>query len=244
MTLSNPQNKLTSIKRNDTLKIIAMITMLIDHIGFLLFPQYTILRIIGRISFPLFAYGIAFGYSKTSNFNKYLIRLLIFGLISQIVYMRFSPYGDLNIMFTLAAGLICIKVYDSRLKFLSFVIPFFFLIPQVESILDLSYGTYGVLMVLLFYISLKSKPLMTITYIVNSIIYIYIYMFPPGIDNFSITELISIFIYNPSIQFYSILSLPLIWINPDFKISLNKYMGYLFYPLHIGILLLLHYFLF
>ena len=45
----------------NALKIIAAITMLVDHIGFILFPGVTILRILGRISFPIFAFMIAEG---------------------------------------------------------------------------------------------------------------------------------------------------------------------------------------
>ena len=41
---------------NNVLKIIACITMLLDHMGFILFPEYPIFRIIGRIAFPIFAF--------------------------------------------------------------------------------------------------------------------------------------------------------------------------------------------
>ncbi len=47
--------------------------MLIDHLGAVLFPEVIILRMIGRLSFPIFAYLIAIGYSKTNSVFKYLI---------------------------------------------------------------------------------------------------------------------------------------------------------------------------
>ena len=56
--------------RNDVLKILAMVTMLIDHVGYMFFPGQMIYRTIGRLAFPIFAYQIAIGYSKTSNLKK------------------------------------------------------------------------------------------------------------------------------------------------------------------------------
>ena len=73
--------------RNDILKIIAMATMLVDHLGVLIFPELRILRTIGRIAFPIFAYQLALGFKFTSNRRRYRINLLIFGVIAQIPYM-------------------------------------------------------------------------------------------------------------------------------------------------------------
>ncbi|WP_291632823.1 TraX family protein [Clostridium sp.] len=113
------------------LKIIAILLMLIDHIGAALFPKVIVLRMIGRLSFPIFAYLIAIGYSKTNSFSKYLYRLMIFAVISQIpfslafsenisirnfsdfiIFFVGSPYAHLNIFFTLAIGLIAIHIWD------------------------------------------------------------------------------------------------------------------------------------
>lgn len=49
------------------LRLLAMLTMLIDHIGVIFFPDDIILRIVGRLAFPLFAWGIARGYRYTSS---------------------------------------------------------------------------------------------------------------------------------------------------------------------------------
>ncbi len=68
------------------IKIIATITMLIDHIGFVLFPENILLRIIGRVSMPLFAFQIAVGFEKTKSREKYILRMLIFALVSQIPF--------------------------------------------------------------------------------------------------------------------------------------------------------------
>jgi hypothetical protein len=76
--------------RNDVLKLLAMITMLIDHIGYMYFPGEMMWRTIGRLAFPIFAYQIAIGYSKTSNLKKYVQRLTLFAFITQIPYWFFN----------------------------------------------------------------------------------------------------------------------------------------------------------
>ncbi len=83
----------------DTIKIVAIITMVIDHLahnilyinGFMfrfpaLVPLYYVMRFIGRISFPLFSFCLIQGYIYTRNFNRYLLRLTILAVVSIIPY--------------------------------------------------------------------------------------------------------------------------------------------------------------
>ena len=63
------------------LKMIALITMTIDHVGVILLPQYPILRIIGRLSFPIFAYMVAEGCHYTHDIKKYAARLFLFAVV-------------------------------------------------------------------------------------------------------------------------------------------------------------------
>ena len=74
------------------IKLIAVITMIIDHIGFVFFPEVTILRIIGRIAMPLFAFSIARGFFYTNNKGKYFTLMILFAAISQVPfhYMRLA----------------------------------------------------------------------------------------------------------------------------------------------------------
>lgn len=80
-----------SLSKNDyglnsnALKSIAAFTMLIDHIGVILFPHVTILRIIGRISFPIYAFMIAEGCEHTKNKLKYFLLIFILGAGCQTV---------------------------------------------------------------------------------------------------------------------------------------------------------------
>ena len=85
------------------IKWLATILMLIDHIGFMIETEP--MRIIGRLSFPLFAWVLAQNWKrqKLSSSGKPLItRLLLFGIIAQIPYMIFFNKLDLNILISFA----------------------------------------------------------------------------------------------------------------------------------------------
>ena len=71
---------------NNQLKIIAMVSMLLDHVGLLFFPNVAIFRILGRIAFPIFAYMIAEGCRYTKNRAKYLGMIAAMAIVFQVVY--------------------------------------------------------------------------------------------------------------------------------------------------------------
>lgn len=91
------------------LKLIAMLTMTIDHIGVILLPQYRILRIIGRLSMPIYAFMIAEGCHHTHDRKAYFLRLLGLALLCQVVYAAVdrSLYQCILVTFSLSVGLIC-----------------------------------------------------------------------------------------------------------------------------------------
>jgi len=99
------------------LKIIASFTMLLDH-SYVVVPNIFPLffRYIGRIAFPVYAYMIAQGCKYTSNIGKYLLRLGIFAIISEIPYDLAFGYDisfirNTNIFYTLFLAAACIAVY-------------------------------------------------------------------------------------------------------------------------------------
>lgn len=92
----------------NTLKIIAAITMFIDHIGVVLFPHTEILRIIGRISFPIFAYMIAEGCHYTRNKLRYFLGIFTLGLGCQTVYSMYDGGKLLGILITFSISIIVV----------------------------------------------------------------------------------------------------------------------------------------
>lgn len=86
------------------LQVFAAVTMLLDHIGALFFPQQIWLRAIGRLSFPLFAFGIAEGVAHTRSFWRYFGRILLTAAVSQPVYWLAFQDRRANPLFMLAWG--------------------------------------------------------------------------------------------------------------------------------------------
>lgn len=90
----------------DWLKILALVTMTIDHIGYFWGDETQITRTIGRAAFPLFAFLIGYNLTvRKANPRKYIQDLLLFGTISYPIMFITRGYG-INIMFTLALGIL------------------------------------------------------------------------------------------------------------------------------------------
>ncbi len=95
------------------LKIIAAISMLIDHFGLMFYPFDTRFRIIGRLAFPIFAFMIAEGAKYTRNRLKYFLSIFFLGVICQSVYNSFD-YGPIynNILLTFSVSILLIYLLD------------------------------------------------------------------------------------------------------------------------------------
>lgn len=231
------------------LKLVAMISMLIDHTGKMFFSQYRIMRIIGRLAFPLYAYCIAVGGVYSKNKLKYLSRILLMGLISQPFYavalahtvpamyaVRFAdnPLGAVmnfyvqswavpNIMLTLALGLMLI--WSLREGQYVCALSVALLVWKAQNAVN--YGWRGVALIALFYLTIShwwvSLPVMSA------------YMLWWGSQGASYHMFGASF----GIQMFAILALPLVYIPTWSKLRINKWVYYLFYPAHlIGIMLI------
>ncbi len=164
---------------SNTLKIIAMVTMFIDHLGKSLTTQYW-MTYIGRLAFPLFAFLIAEGYEHTRDFKKYLKRMLIYALISEIPYnLMFGgviyPAGQ-NVLFTFIIALLAIRLIDKawHKKWWCGVLTGLCAVPigfLTATILCTDYYGFGFLTVLSFWIFGKVKKFAWVLQLI-SIIYI------------------------------------------------------------------------
>ena len=93
-----------------TLKLIALVFMMTDHMGKMLFPDVPEMRMLGRIAFPLYAWCLVVGFCYTRNVWRYALRLLAVGLISQPLYMAAlaHTWREPNIFLTLLLGLLAL----------------------------------------------------------------------------------------------------------------------------------------
>jgi hypothetical protein len=217
------------------IKIFALVTMAVDHLGVFIFPNNYYLRLIGRLSFPLFAWAIANGAYYTKNIYKYLIRLLVLAVISQIPYaLLFKVVGvsepGLNVLFTFSLGLLAI-ILVSKTKNIIFRVLIIALASLLAFILKTDYQIFGVFSVITFYL-LFNKPFETS--IVYSLLLIIFYLLPLFANRLlgGIFEVSYLNIF----ELFSVLSLFIIAAYNKKKGSYMKFLFYVFYPLHILIL--------
>jgi hypothetical protein len=222
------------------IKVLAIILMVIDHIGLFFFPNLIILRVIGRFSFPLFAFLIANGAIYTKNINSYLKRLFIFAIISQIpFYFANNAIGlqwYLNILFTLFLGLFAIKIIketkDKRIRFLAVLFSCFFAI-----IFKTDYQAEGVLSIILFYLFFNNLRFMALSQVL-------LFFLSPTIvlifNSYSSLKPIPILpVYFNVLGLFSLIFISFYNKKEGKK---AKYLFYVFYPLQYVVLFLLKFF--
>ena len=228
------QGKLTKLQifNGAQLKYLAFVSMLTDHVnnaliipmldgeGFLLYLS-NIFSILGRIAFPIFVFFIVEGFFKTGSRRKYLLTLLVFGVISEVPFDMFTskvfynPNWN-NMMFTLALCLMSIWIIDSLKKKISskilwyiisvFIVAFFGILSML---LSLDYDIHAIVVAYIFYI-FYDKPILG-----------------AGLGYISIIK-----------ELYSFLGFAMTLTYNGKRGRQYKWLNYLFYPLHILQLLL------
>lgn len=206
------------------LKLIAIISMLIDHIGMVLYPDVYVLRIIGRLAFPIFAFLIIEGYYHTSNFSKYLMRITIFALLSQIPFTLATwrlvfYYKELNVYFTFVIALLMIYLIERcrqiELKSLIFIASIL-----IVYFLNSQYNVYGMLMIFSFYYFRNNDKLKIISITVINIAMAF--LTTGGNVKY--------------VQLAAPLALIFIYLYNGQRGKGMKYFFYVFYPLHFLVL--------
>lgn len=165
-----------------TLRIIACVSMLLDHIGYLLAGRYSFLmplRWIGRIAFPLYVFLIVNGFRHTRSRPLYALRLAVFAVLSQIPFTLFCDhrvfYPHLNVFFTLLCALLAVWGTDVLRKgrFTKYIclLPALLLFAAMYySPVRIDYGTKGVLLAMVFYL-FDGKPVLTAVGLLGSVYY-------------------------------------------------------------------------
>ena len=226
------------------IKLVAMLSMLIDHVGAVFFPGVLELRIIGRLAFPLYCFSIVMGLKYTRSWPKYALRLLVGGLAAQPGYMLALRHGimEWNVMATLLLGLLSIVGMREKRYYSHIWAPLISLV--IAAIQPMDYGWRGVLLIQLMYLAQQSAgamaALMTAFCLywgsssspLGSVLGLSLRPAYPG----AIYQMVMSFV---RLQGLAILSLPLMIIPTRSGIRVPKWLGYAFYPGHLLILGLL-----
>lgn len=212
----------------ELLKVLAIVTMVIDHAGRILYPDLLFLQMIGRLSFPIFAYLIVLGVESTKKPLKYMVTLLLFAVFSQFPYFLafgIEPFERLNILFSLLLSAITLYFYDKRSPITLF--------PLLASMILPTEGSYYVVLTAIGMKLLKDTPKLGT-----------LVLFALNLQFLLLSSEIQ-----TQIQILSLLAVPLIFLHiknrltieiliPEnsFVYSLRKYFFYVFYPLHLTLL--------
>jgi len=240
-------NKIPKILTSFHLKMIALITMFIDHFSFvylnglitndnqvLLLNIAHSMRLIGRIAFPIYCFLIVEGFLHTKNINKYILRLLIFAFISEIPFDLainncLIEFHSNNVLFTLLLGLILIYIVSliekKQKKYLK----------RNKNILIVNISSKLLIILTTFVFCLLANNVFSSDYGASGIIsifFMYVLREKPILSSIlSICALVLLnFAFN---ELYAlIIIIPLLLYNGK-KGKSVKYFFYWFYPLHL-----------
>lgn len=142
-----------SVLCQEELKLVACVTMLIDHTA-VVFGLPMWLRVIGRLAFPIYCFLITEGIAHTGSPGRYFLRLGIMAVISEpiydfVLYSGRSPWAHQNVLWLLLLGAVMVegmgRVKQPVWKIL-LIVPCYF----IADALHLSYGGNGILLMALF----------------------------------------------------------------------------------------------
>lgn len=209
----------------NALKIIAAITMFIDHMGLMLFPNDLIFRYIGRLAFPIFAFMIAEGCKYTRSRLRYWGGLTTLALVCQMVYFLFDGSLYLSILVTFSLSVPTIYALD-RLKAAPSALNVLIFIAAVAGVywlnlvFDIDYGFWGC-MAPVFAAALHNTKYDTLSARVAAF----------GLG------LVLLSLVHGYIQSWCLLALPLLMCYSGKRGKRKmKYFFYIFYPAHLVLL--------
>ena len=242
----SPKTQIAGNTDTGFLKIIALIFMLVDHLGVIFFNGIAEFRILGRIALPLYAWCIVVGSIYTRNSIRYCLRLLGLAVVCQPIYMMALNHTwlDLNILFLLFLGAAMLWGIRENKCGSRIWAPFlcFFLL----GFLKIDYGWRGLLFILILYLARKSKAGLAAAFLSYALFWGVRYgtiemMFGipltflklPGIG-----EVLSGFFRMQGMMW---LALPFILCKTSTGVKLPKTLGYAMYPAHLLLLIIIRY---
>ena len=240
-SLLSKDKQLAGNTATSTLKLIALFFMFMDHAGKMLFPNTIEMRVFGRIAFPVYCWCLVAGSVYTSCMPKYLLRLLVAGIVSQPLYVVAlnHTWKEPNIFLTLFIALLGLWGIREKKWGSQIWAPPLTLI--MATLLNANYGWKGVLFVYLLYGARKSKSAIASVFLAFCLYWgttssvigtLFGISFKNILSDGTIGGILSPLF---RLQALSILALPCILI-PMKNVKLPKWLSYVIYPLHLLIL--------
>lgn len=220
-----------------TLKMIAIVTMVIDHVGAVLFPAEMAFRYIGRISFPIFVFLLVEGSIHTRKIRKYELRMFLFALISEIPFdLAFSEQvvniWSQNVFWTLTIGLVMLDLIQNGASYVNLhknsssrnglvegqPVPMIWQLvivavcACVAQALQTDYGAGGILLIYFVWLAHNNVLVQAVAFVIISV------MFFGTLEMPGVIAFLPILLYN------------------ERKGPSAKYVFYAFYPVHLLIL--------
>jgi hypothetical protein len=226
------------------LKIVALVFMIIDHLGVAMFPGVTEMRILGRIAMPIYAWCLVVGCEYTHDIYRYALRLLALAVISQPINMvaLSNTWGKLNILFLLCLGVLVIAGIREKKYLSQFWAPL--LAYALLCVVNMDYGWKGLTFILMLYAARNSRGGVAAVLIAFSLFW--------GGYTSQVTAIAGVelsFLEWPGIgvivtplfrlQALMWLALPFIVFPSHMKLKMPKWLGYGVYPLHLLVIILL-----
>ncbi len=212
-----------------TLKLIAVISMLIDHTGDVLYPGQLWLRCIGRLAFSIYCFLLVEGFLHTRNLKNYMLRLLAFGIVSEVpfdlaFYSTFIDFDHQNVFWTLLLGLMAISLmsmvkYDSI--YLKYLLQIMIAVPFgiVAQLMHADYRWIGVGLIASMYIFHDIEVLK-----VGAGVILMLPVFTNQIEYFGVLSYMPMHFYNGS---------------RGLNNQACKWFFYVFYPVHLIVLVII-----
>ncbi len=231
----------------DVLRFLAVVFMTLDHTRVAVDGDMW-MKCVGRLAFPIFAFQIAEGFVHTSNLKKYLSRLLIFAIISEIPFNIFCSSETFfpqyqNVLFTFALSIAALKLVQTAKKEptllkiagagLGVV-----LIAFLAELLRVDYGGAGIAIVVAFYLFRDFPFAFVLQFAAMFLVFVFLYPGRPML--FKIDDII----FKIPVQAFALFSFVPIWLYNGKKGSKSKilqYGFYSFYPAHIALLCIIRY---
>lgn len=219
----NPSVNISRYQRLDgtVLKLIACLSMFMDHLGAVCFSGMMGFRIIGRLAFPIYCFLLVEGAVHTHDMKKYILRMGIFALISEVpfdlaFYHRLVYTGHQNVFFTLGLGLLAIWFLEHPIEQLDIPDVLYKLLVIIAAGLiaeffNTDYGFTGIAVICIFYY-LRGQPQLKYP------IAVILLAAMGGVEVYAVLALIPILLYNG---------------QRGRQTKAMQYGFYIFYPAHL-----------